>query len=75
MSERNREHLFSPSFLQSVEDAAKAGDPHAQLRLGDAHYFGDGVLKDDRDAVIWYRKAAGAGHAKAQAAAEHLAPS
>ncbi len=52
MSELNREHLFSPSSLQSVEDASKAGDPHAQLRLGDAHHFGDGVLKDDRDAVI-----------------------
>ena len=66
MSERNREHLFSPSSLQSVEDAAKAGDPHAQLRLGDAHYFGDGVPKDDRDAVIWYRKAAEQGNSTAQ---------
>ena len=37
---------------------AEAGDPVAQLRLGAMYQRGEGVAKDDAQAVAWYRKPA-----------------
>ncbi|MBI5239618.1 MAG: SEL1-like repeat protein [Elusimicrobia bacterium] len=38
--------------------AAKAGDPVAQFRLGESYEKGRGVIKDSRQAAIWYKRAA-----------------
>jgi TPR repeat protein len=38
----------------------------AQYNLGIAYTFGKGVLKDYKQAVYWYQKAADQGYAKAQ---------
>ena len=37
---------------------AKAGDASAQLNLGTMYLTGEGVLKDVKEAVKWFRKAA-----------------
>lgn len=46
--------------------AAARGDADAQYRLGYMYSTGQGVPKDDANAVRWYSKAAGQGHARAQ---------
>ena len=45
---------------------AEQGNADAQLKLGFMHTYGDGVLKDDKQAIKWFRKAAEQGHAGAQ---------
>ena len=47
-------------------EAATQGHANAQDALGDSYRDGEGVLKDDAQAVLWYRKAAEQGHAEAQ---------
>ena len=53
------------SFLETKVKAEK-GDAKAQTLLGIFYQDGDGVPKDDAEAVKWYRKAADQGHALAQ---------
>ena len=50
------------------ENKAKAeqGDADAQFNLGNCYASGDGVGKDEREAVIWYHKAAEQRHVEAQ---------
>ena len=52
---------------QTVRQAAERGDASAQFKLGEMCRRGDGVPRDDVEAVSWYRKAAEQGDAKAQA--------
>ena len=44
--------------LGSLRARAESGEAEAQLKLGDMYSYGDGVDKDMREAVHWYRKAA-----------------
>ncbi len=46
--------------------AAEQGDARAQVDLGVAYAKGEGVPKDEKQAVDWYRKAAEQGDAGAQ---------
>jgi TPR repeat protein len=46
--------------------AAEQGYPKAQRQLGNAYNSGEGVAKDEAEAVRWYRKAAEQGDADAQ---------
>lgn len=52
--------------LQSLQLAAMNGDAQAQYNLGNCFYKGQGVMKDEKQAVHWYRSAAEQGHALAQ---------
>ena len=52
--------------LQETRTKAQQGDSLAQYNLGARYAKGDGVAKDDEQAVHWYRKAAEQGNAKAQ---------
>jgi uncharacterized protein len=45
---------------------AEQGDAEAQFSLGRIYYNGEGVSRDDAEAVKWYRKAAEQGHTEAQ---------
>ena len=45
---------------------AEKGDAEAQYKLGFMYERGQGVLKNDREAVKWFRNAAEQGHARAQ---------
>jgi TPR repeat protein len=69
----------SPQTLSSAPDQAKlnghlselmkkalSGDPKAQLRMGLAFEFGQGVAKDLRKAMEWYHMAADSGDPVAQ---------
>ena len=46
--------------------AAEQGDASAQYNLGGMYANGEGVLKDEAEAVRWYRMAANQGNASAQ---------
>ena len=48
------------------EEAAAKGHLASQYRLGDIHYFGYGVDKDQAAAAEWLERASSQGHAKAQ---------
>lgn len=50
------------------DEAAKKGDPAAQMALGRAYARGDIVLKNNVKAVSWYQKAADQGYADGQLA-------
>ncbi|MED5579517.1 MAG: tetratricopeptide repeat protein [Nitrospinota bacterium] len=52
--------------LREYRPLAERGNKFAQFNLGVMYFKGDGVLKDDKEAVKWYRKAANQGFAKAQ---------
>ena len=52
---------------EKIRTAAEQGHVLAQFKLGDCYHRGDGVVKDEAEAVKWWRKAADQGHARAQA--------
>ncbi|PSH05221.1 MAG: hypothetical protein CXZ00_03470 [Acidobacteria bacterium] len=52
--------------LAELRKQAEQGDARAQFNLGDRYYLGDGLPRDEAEAVRWYRKAAEQGHAQAQ---------
>ncbi len=63
--------MFHPgcSKVQDIDrlrQAADQGDAEAQNKLGYMYFTGEGVAKNDQEAVKWFRKAAEQGHAKAQ---------
>ena len=52
--------------IEELRAMAEAGDAEAQVGLGGLFYLGQGVAKDEVEAVKWYRKAAEQGIAMAQ---------
>ena len=46
--------------------AAEAGHVAAQLRLADMYRTGEGVAKDEAEALAWFRRAAAQGSVPAQ---------
>jgi TPR repeat protein len=58
---QNYEKAFN-LFKQSAEQ----GYSDAQVHLGSMYEYGKGVLKDQKQAAVWYRKAAEQGHPDAQ---------
>ena len=65
VDERAENAKPEPYSLELVKKA-EAGDAKAQCALGSFHYFGDGVAKDEKEAVKWYAKAAEQGDPEAQ---------
>jgi TPR repeat protein len=53
--------------LEAARVLAEQGDAAARALLGEAYYFGDGVVQDYREAFRWSRLAAGQGNALGQA--------
>ena len=56
----------NPFRVPSLRTDAEQGDADAQFNLGVMYDSGRGVLKDQAEAVRWYRLAAEQGHADAQ---------
>ena len=54
------------SRVTFIRGYAERGDATSQYNLGRAYQRGYGVLKDDEEAVWWFRKAAEQGHSWAQ---------
>ena len=75
---RSREPSAPPAAAVKVVDVAavkskaEAGDPEAQMTLGECYSNGQGVEQNYRQAAEWYRKAADQGNAAAQAALGEL---
>ena len=57
---------MTPKEVEGYKAKAETGDRVAQYWLGYCYIFGDGVAKDQVQAVSWYRKAAAQGYAEAQ---------
>jgi TPR repeat protein len=57
---------FFGSMQKEFRLAAEQGHAHSQFRVGDMYMSGDGVAKNDTEAVKWFRKAAEQGLANAQ---------
>jgi TPR repeat protein len=53
-------------YIASLRARARRGDAQAQFDLGACYRFGQGVPKNEVEAVRWYRKAADQGYDKAQ---------
>ena len=56
-----------PGWWNQFYREAEAGDANAQYKLGLSYEYGKGVPQDYMEALKWYRKAAGQGHAAAKA--------
>ena len=54
------------SYSPELAKQAEAGDATSQCALGNFNYFGNGVPKDEKEAVKWYIKSAEQGEARAQ---------
>lgn len=52
--------------MQNLYGSAKAGDANAQLQLGEALWYADGVPEDKNEAITWFYKAAIMGLAEAE---------
>jgi cell division septation protein DedD len=51
--------------IQGLQARAQAGDAEAEYQLGEAYRAGRGVAPDPETAIMWYRRAAVAGHIRA----------
>jgi TPR repeat protein len=59
-------YLYAQGIPQDMLEKANAGDPEAQFNLAKIYYDGKDVEQNDKEAVLWYRKAAEQGYADAQ---------
>jgi TPR repeat protein len=60
-----RTHEYGKA-LELLKPLAEQGNSRAELDLGTMYGQGQGVTKDDAQAVVWYRKAADQGNSEAQ---------
>lgn len=65
-AERSVAEQFEVQGFTSLRKAAERGDAGAQCLLGHCYATGEGIDKDQREAIKWFRKAAEQGHAEAQ---------
>src|SRR5208282_1272566 len=56
----------APPSFNEIKDGAARGDAKSEFNLGLCYARGDGVMKDEAGAVIWFRKAAEQNDADAQ---------
>ncbi len=59
------EPIYTLQDIKILLSRAQQGDTVSQYHLGYAYAHGEIVVKDDREAMRWYRKAAEGGHAEA----------
>ncbi len=55
-----------PKDVSDLRKAAELGDAQKQYELGNRYYTGRGVVKDQTEAMRWWRKAAEQGDAEMQ---------
>ena len=63
---RAKEKVALTPETKALIETAEKGNASAQVNLGNMYRTGQGVAKDEVEAVKWYRKAADQGYAKAQ---------
>lgn len=67
-NQKGNEYLVKQEFglaMDAFQTAAEEGNYFAMYSIACMYYFGDGVEKDDRQALIWYEKAAEHGDSEA----------
>ncbi len=67
--EQGRAYYFDGAYKEAAErfaQAAAAGDPAGQFELGRLYLYGEGVPRNDSEAVVWLLKAAEQGEVNAQ---------
>jgi hypothetical protein len=67
--------LAAKSYAQALpiyQRLAEAGNPEAQMRLGEMYWFGDGTKPDLAKARMWFERSAAKGNADAVASLEAL---
>ncbi len=55
------------NYLTELRNLAAQGNADAEWQLGARYHNGDGVLKDDVQAMQWFQRAAEQGHVSAEA--------
>ena len=65
-NKKQSEYKNGERVKQDYEKTSEQGDADAQFSLGLSYYNGQGVERDDKQAVYWFWKAAEQGHADAQ---------
>jgi TPR repeat protein len=68
----NEQGASSPTTPAEIRVAATKGNTVAQYELGLDYYNGEGVLQDDQQAALWFRKSAEQGYAEAQYNLAHM---
>ena len=63
---KNLKEFEETKAFAEIKAKAEAGDAYTQFNLGLMYYKGEGVLKDNMEAVKWWRKAADQGQVIAQ---------
>jgi TPR repeat protein len=58
--------VFGSLNFEKTKEIAEKGDAKAQFDLGNMHRKGEGILKDYKQAVYWFKKSAQQGDVKAQ---------
>ena len=61
-----------PKDLKPLTALAEKGDARAQCELGVRYFYGQGVGKNFKEALKWWRKAAEQGNANAQSRLAHM---
>ena len=56
----------SVKAFEACKKKAMSGDPQAEADLGEKYYYGDGVEKDEKEALKWQQKAAIEGNARGE---------
>src|SRR4029077_9207707 len=54
---------FAQQEMTTLRQKANAGDPAAQVKIGNMYAMGQGVVRNSQEAVKWFRKAADQGYA------------
>jgi TPR repeat protein len=57
---------LTPSKFAEIKDKAEHGSVRQEIELGTAYFNGNGVPQDNRQAALWYERAAQAGDPAAQ---------
>ena len=52
--------------IEQIRKVAEKGHPAAQYKLGNSFFHGNGVARNNTEALVWYKKAADQGHPEAQ---------
>jgi GAF domain-containing protein/Sel1 repeat-containing protein/PilZ domain-containing protein len=68
LDHRSGDYSPQPSSLSELRKMAVAGDPEAQWQLGIRYHNGNGIARDDAQAVKWFELAAEQGNVAAQGA-------
>lgn len=60
------------AYSRELKDEAENGDMESQYHLAICYQSGSGIKKDEKQAALWFMRAAAQGHAEAKAILEMM---